>query len=210
MQKMSTGATAQGESILPVAYPVTSVADETTADDEEKQLSWTHVALISVGVLLAVTAVVLASVCGSGNCDGEGSSSSSDITTESTPRPPPTKRAFATTRELYEAVDNYLTSLIANTSIVARTYGYPIGTWDVSTVKNFTRLFDPDRDLLFDIERTSSGSAFNEDLSGWNLSAAETLFGMFRGSTSFNGNITGWDVSNVRNFSYMFDQAHAL
>ena len=40
-------------------------------------------------------------------------------------------------------------------------------------------------------------TAFDDDLSGWDVSQVTTISGTFQGCTNFNGNITGWDVSNV-------------
>jgi hypothetical protein len=122
-------------------------------------------------VVVAAVAIALGVVCGSGNC---GSSS------DESPY-----KAFETKEELSEAVDLYISSLNVKSSIVARTYGYPIGTWDVSKITNFAQLFDPDRDLAFDFFRYSSNSTFNEDLSGWDVSAATNTWGMFKGAAAF-------------------------
>jgi hypothetical protein len=82
---------------------------------------------------------------------------------------------FTSTDELYKAVDDYLNvtnGKVANTTQAAITYGYPIGTWDVSHITDFTRLFDSDRHI--DIwsygcssRYTSTLSTFNEDLNEW-------------------------------------------
>jgi hypothetical protein len=60
--------------------------------------------------------------------------------------------SFTSTLELYNAVDAYLNATTAASddadvaaSVVARTYGHPIGTWDVSRLTDFSRVFDPDR-----------------------------------------------------------------
>jgi surface protein len=137
---------------------------------------------------------------------------------DSPPSPPPSEiprlfRSFTSTDELYQAVDIYILGLTEDPrdSIVARTYGYPIGTWDVSQVTNFSRVFDPDRDSTFDLLRPPSfNSTFNEDLSGWNVSAAETMFGMFLYANSFNQDLSPWDVSSVNNLSGMFRYATAF
>jgi surface protein len=117
-------------------------------------------------------------------------------------------------------------------SPVALKYGYPMGTWNVSLLSNFSRVFDAYRHngLPFDSLRSSSSTdddsassdtssssassvlAFvNEDLSGWDVSNAETLFAMFAGAHDFIGfGLDEWDVSRVTNFSYMFMDAHSL
>jgi len=47
-------------------------------------------------------------------------------------------------------------------------------------------------------------TAFNQDISGWDVSNVTTMQNMFNGASSFNQDISGWDVSNVTNMSIMF------
>ena len=47
-------------------------------------------------------------------------------------------------------------------------------------------------------------TAFNEDISDWDVSNVTDMSGMFRGATAFNGDISGWDVSNVTDMASMF------
>ena len=47
-------------------------------------------------------------------------------------------------------------------------------------------------------------TAFNQDLSGWDVSSVTDMSGMFRGATSYNQDISGWDVSRVLNMGSMF------
>jgi surface protein len=119
---------------------------------------------------------------------------------------PPTETSpFTTAKELYHAVDLYLAEPENANSLVALTYGHPIGTWDVSKLSDFSRVFDPDRRLEFSLDRvTSSESTFNEDLSDWDMSAATTLTGMFAYASAFNGNISTWNTSSVFNMDYLF------
>ncbi|MDC1162518.1 BspA family leucine-rich repeat surface protein, partial [Tenacibaculum sp.] len=90
--------------------------------------------------------------------------------------------------------------------------------WNVSTITSFDFAFQ--------------GTAFNRDISGWNMEAAEginhmfqdnTVFnqpignwtfnnlkecsGLFNGATSFNQDLSNWDVSKVEFFSIMFKNA---
>ena len=135
-----------------------------------------------------------------------------------------TKAAFQTLVELCLAVDIYMevirTSINPRHSEVAMRYGYPIGTWNVSLIRDFTRVFDPLRRQEFDetigiTKDISNGIAlpttftslagFNEDLSGWDVSNATSMFGMFARAESFEGiGLERWNVSNVRDFAYMF------
>ena len=49
-------------------------------------------------------------------------------------------------------------------------------------------------------------TAFDGDLSGWDVSDVENMVATFYG-TSFNGDISGWDVSSVNNMDSMFFSA---
>lgn len=151
----------------------------------------------------------------------------------SSPLPPPTfptsaptgywegsTRAFRSTEQLYKAVDDYIlaaTAAAANnasssspeTSEVALRFGYPIGTWNVSLITDFSRLFDPERNL--DLETRLSRSkfgpehSFNEDLSGWDVSNAINMSGMFLEAVDFEGKgLSDWNVGKVRDFSFAF------
>jgi surface protein len=49
-------------------------------------------------------------------------------------------------------------------------------------------------------------TAFNSDISRWDVSNVRTMEGMFLG-TGFNVDISGWNVSKVENMKSMFLQA---
>ena len=51
---------------------------------------------------------------------------------------------------------------------------------------------------------------FDEDLSGWDVSAVTTMAFMFNQAASFNGDLSNWDVSRVTNMLFMFDDAVRL
>lgn len=151
-----------------------------------------------VSVLLAVLAVA-------------GATLGAVFGTRKNEEQPPTARedttkAFETTEELYEAVDNVLTG---NRSLVL-TYG-EIGDWDVSRIRDFGLLFYPERDLPVDYfaeAQSSSKTVFNADLSRWNTSNAESMYGMFAHAGKFNTDISNWDVGRVKNMTAMFAFAH--
>lgn len=112
---------------------------------------------------------------------------------------PPQSASFEAIRdrdELLDAVDLYLNSSSTPFSDVTLRYGYPIGRWDVSQVTNFSGIFNSDRNSLCML--------FNEDLIGWDTSAAQTMEYMFMGATNFNGNISTWSTSRVTNMTSMF------
>jgi surface protein len=50
-------------------------------------------------------------------------------------------------------------------------------------------------------------TAFNADISGWDVSQVTSMNGMFQNATSFNADISGWNVGKVTDMSYMFASA---
>jgi Mycoplasma protein of unknown function, DUF285 len=113
------------------------------------------------------------------------------------------RRAFTSNGQLCAAVDEYAKlqnkSELPETSEIAVMYGYPIGTWDVSRVNNFDRVFANDRNQTIDPTLGPSvPSGFDDDLSLWDTSNAVTMIGMFQGATSFSGKgLEKWSVSKV-------------
>ncbi|MDH5602368.1 MAG: BspA family leucine-rich repeat surface protein, partial [Cyclobacteriaceae bacterium] len=53
-------------------------------------------------------------------------------------------------------------------------------------------------------------SAFNQDISSWNVSAVTDMGNMFVNNVAFNQNIASWNVSSVSTFSNMFSGASAF
>jgi len=47
-------------------------------------------------------------------------------------------------------------------------------------------------------------AAFNQDISGWDMSNVMSVNGMFNHATAFNQDISTWDVSSATNFTAMF------
>lgn len=76
-------------------------------------------------------------------------------------------RPFEVSQELRDAVDAYLGDDSPNTE-VAQLRGWPIGSWDVSALEDFSRLFDA-------FGRNTRASEFNEDISTWNVSRAVNM-----------------------------------
>jgi len=78
--------------------------------------------------------------------------------------------------------------------------GPDITNLDVSNVQDFTRMFHRVQDMRSDT------SGF--DITGWDVSSATTMEGMFGSvridNNGFNQDISGWDVSNVTSFKDMF------
>jgi surface protein len=177
-------------------------------------------AMVLLIIVLVVTTSLLATRPGK-------SDSSDKATTSSQPKKPVEKvyAAFTSTEELYDAVDEYLLALQANEGNetntaaalaqinVSLTYGFPIGTWDVSRLTNFSRVFDPDRSAVLEPFRflPENTSTFNEDLGDWDVSNAVTMRGMFACAVNFRGfGLDRWNVGRVQDFSYMMARAQAF
>ena len=79
-------------------------------------------------------------------------------------------------------------------SSAALEFGYPIGSWNVSQVVDFSLAF-------------SGAASFNEDLSLWITSRAQNFSFMFEGAQTFNQPIGEWFVSGVTTMESMFSRA---
>jgi len=91
-----------------------------------------------------------------------------------------------------------------------------ISHWDVSNVRDMTRMFCGlrlfDGDLsCWDVGQVTSmahmfagAHSFTGDISRWNVSNVESMEAMFLDATEFDGVLSRWDVSNVRDMSDMF------
>lgn len=101
---------------------------------------------------------------------------------------------FDTSQELLDAVNDYLQH--GQNSTAAQTYGYPIGSWDVSRIQDFTSLFD--------VLRNENAQDFDEDLSLWNVGQGVLFTNMFAGVATFNSNIGNWNMSSAQDCRLMF------
>jgi surface protein len=100
---------------------------------------------------------------------------------------------------------------------------------DLSVVTSFrgmffgcTALSNPNRSMLNWVFTTDSSkpidmfamfsktTAFNQDLSNWNVSNVTNMSQMFYGAIAFNQDISNWNVSNVTDMSFMFGLATAF
>jgi len=111
-----------------------------------------------------------------------------------------TGQCFTSREELQAAVDTYVANPVDNT-IVAQTYGFPIGDWCVSEVEDFSYLFDPNRNPAM--------ANFNEDLTNWCTCSATDMSYMFAGARRFNGDVSNFVTSEVTNMEGMFEGAAA-
>jgi hypothetical protein len=142
-----------------------------------------------------------------------------------------TRRAFSTRDELRQAVLKYCgyntrtcyySDDPQDAEEFAKTYGYPINKWDVSSLQDFSGVFKDMYNFNEDISSwnvlnaTSMESMFqrarmfNQDLSSWNVSHGFILRDLFQVTTFFNGKFSSWDVSHVTNMSGMFSGAFSF
>jgi surface protein len=188
------------------AEPMDAAANPHSNKNRTKLLvAW----VIMVAVLIGTVAGVVASQSSSSsskNADSSPSSSAGGSDSGKT-----AAGAFTSTQQLYDAVDAYLFELELNGTValdspVSLQYGYPMSTWDVSRITHFDRVFDPNRTQVLDYGRVPNAiSIFDEDLSGWDVSNAVSLWGMFAGASNFTGQgLSSWNVAKVSNFSYAF------
>lgn len=105
---------------------------------------------------------------------------------------------FNHTYELRDAVDQYLEDP-SKDSAVAQKYGWPIGTWCVRDIADFSYMFDSNRNIR--------AVTFNEDLSGWVTTCARDMSYMFAGATSFNGDVSNFQTGRVLYMTGMFEDA---
>lgn len=214
--KESTSANQQ-DSDTPMIHAV-EVHENRFADDRnENENSSMKKLRLKVVAVIVIVAIVVGGVVGAvvaqrGDSDSKNSEDPTPSSaTVSTEMPFPTmapssqkpKKAFQDTDELRRAVDVYL---LADKALTLE-YGKNIGQWDVSRIRDFSRLFDAERNNTVFSTRGSASFSINEDLSQWNTSSAESMFGMFARADQFNSDISGWDVSGVTTAAYMFFRA---
>ena len=69
----------------------------------------------------------------------------------------------------------------------------------------------PDLSQVTDMSFMFSGaSAFNQDISTWNVTSVANMRGMFSYAIAFNQDLSTWDVSSVTDMSNMFDDARSF
>jgi surface protein len=118
-------------------------------------------------------------------------------------------QCFETTRELRDAVDEYLEESGPG-SRVASIYGFPIGNWCVSKIQDFSFLFSLCDDGHNPRRANLAVADFNEEISRGDVSNAATMKSMFAGVyyqstyTHFNQPLADWNVSSVMDMAEMF------
>jgi len=136
-----------------------------------------------------------------------------------------TKECFTSGESLLDAIESYLANnSSSNDTDITIKYGWPIGTWCVSLITDFSHLLNANRNpavatfnealagwdvsngQLFD-SMFSGSRHFNQNISRWNTSSATSLSSMFAFASRFNQTLSSWNVSLVTDMSYMFWQA---
>jgi hypothetical protein len=103
---------------------------------------------------------------------------------------PWTGDCFENKIELRMAVDRYLQDNSPFTDL-AEVYGWPINSWCVSKIADFSNLF---RAEVGDGGSPIRIAMFDEDISGWDVSGAKLMTNMFLGAPVFNSDLSKWDV----------------
>jgi hypothetical protein len=109
---------------------------------------------------------------------------------------------FGSSAELKAAIGGYVASASASPaaallSDAAQLYGYPINTWCVSAITDFTGAFRPRNNL-------DPLAMFNENVAGWDMSHAVVLDSMFEGAIAFNQDLSSWNLTAVQSMTRMF------
>jgi hypothetical protein len=99
---------------------------------------------------------------------------------------------------LKQAVADWLVGSGAAYDTVLANYG-AVSEWDVSQVQDFSQVFGAD----------AARNTFDEDVGGWDTSAATSMENMFEGNTVFNRDLN-WDTANVISFYKMFRDSTAF
>jgi surface protein len=107
----------------------------------------------------------------------------------------------------------------SNASLLKTIESWGSGKWGASLRSSFSGASNlvikatdiPDFSNVTDMSYMFNGAtAFNQDISNWNVSNVIDMSAMFNGATAFNQDINNWNVSTVTNMSYMFNAANAF
>mmetsp|Transcript_41283 Transcript_41283/g.46920 ORF Transcript_41283/g.46920 Transcript_41283/m.46920 type:complete len:302 (+) Transcript_41283:225-1130(+) len=151
----------------------------------------------------------------------QNNASSSSLNDTTTINSTTKRKSFDNRYELRTAINDYIDSRSypENAEIIARLYGWPIGKWDVSKIRDFSRVFREKDTFNEDIgpwdvsnvvdmsEMFWNATSFNRDLSKWNTHNVRTMGFMFYKASSFNQDISAWNTKNVKSMRYMFMRA---
>lgn len=170
------------------------VAEKLTRDN---RISKRSLVLFVVSALTLCLAAVVAGV-GLFARKGEGSGSAENLSSKPTGNKESSTQSTATKcfehrSELLDAIDAYWQQNDSSTnSTVGQKYGWPIGSWCVSDVTDFTFLF--------------RNKQLQEDIGDWNMTSAIEMEEMVRGIHNMSANLglQRWDTSNMRSLKALF------
>ena len=107
--------------------------------------------------------------------------------------------------ELKAAVNKW----VVNRTEALITYGGAIGQWDVSKVDDMTGMFCGD-DFYWGCDcgdLCEHFQAFDDDISGWDISKVTSMWDIFADAKAFNQNLSSWNTSSVTSMMGMFNGA---
>ena len=85
-----------------------------------------------------------------------------------------------------------------------------LGLIDTSIITDMRHLFNSNSWYISNNYAHADYSAFNGDISGWDVSSVTDMGYMFYRAAAFNGDLSGWDVSSVTDMTSMFYYATAF
>jgi surface protein len=107
---------------------------------------------------------------------------------------------FAVVNDSSKALITSYANPLAGPGVIS--YFTPSGQTSAVPFSNIVTTFMTDMSSLF-----AGASAFNSDISSWDVSKVTTMNNMFNGATIFNQNIGSWNTSKVTNMNSMFNGA---
>ena len=138
-----------------------------------------------------------------------GTPTTRQLATEYTITASPTGGGSAISNKVYlfiqeQAVDKDDLWRMIDEEIVTQGNTADLGIIDTSIITDMSHLFNS---YSWDISNNLANadySAFNGDISGWDVSSVTDMSLMFYRAAAFNGDISGWDVSSVTNMDSIF------
>jgi len=185
-----------------VGRVVTVQGSEMDVEAEEKaklknrRARWIGSMAVSCLVLVGVVMIAVFASRGSdaGEVDGI-TEAPSDVPSMT---PTDSSDCFNSKSALLEAVDQYIADN-SETSAVALERGWPIGSWCVGRIQDFSEVFAR--------SRNRQNAAFNDDISSWDVSQGTDFTRCFEGTRALNTQLASWDMSSATSLQQMFQDS---